>query len=351
MCTATVTDTATSGKVSPISPIDSDKVKFTSDGSGSFTQGNSCPLSQIGTTTVSNCSVVYQETQVGIGTTHIKAIYLGDTVHSGGTSPPFNLTISPASVTISTQVINKQTGQPVNATLGVPEGVPVFDRVIMNLGYPVTGVTGHVTYTLYPNGVCTTGTGTVVSTYPLASGGVDQVPDSAAVAPSPAGTYSFNAVFSSDTANNNALTSSCEPLLVTPAPAFTAGKLHWTHHLSLSKSLNTQSWTAIVTNPLSTTAKLVVRIVGVSTINPSLTFDITCGVTCVNTAIGGVSLTPGLTPVSVAAGTSSTSFSFNQLIPGSFVNQKFTFTATVYWTTGTLYTASNTKSGAFAVVP
>jgi hypothetical protein len=53
----------------------------------------------------------------------------------------------------------------------------------------------------------------------------------------------------------------------------------------------------------------------------------------------------------VAAGTSSTSFSFNQLIPGSFVNQKFTFTATVYWTTGTLYTASNTQSGAFAVVP
>jgi hypothetical protein len=95
----------------------------------------------------------------------------------------------------------------------------------------------------------------------------------------------------------------------------------------------------------------VVRIVGASTINPSLGFDITCGVTCVNTATGGVNLTPGLTPVSVAAGTSSTSFTFNQLIPGSFVNQKFAFTATVYWTTGTLYTPSNTKSGAFAVVP
>jgi hypothetical protein len=58
-----------------------------------------------------------------------------------------------------------------------------------------------------------------------------------------------------------------------------------------------------------------------------------------------------LTPVSVAAGTSSTSFSFNQLIPGSFVNQKFAFTETLYWAAGTLYTPTNSKSGAFAVVP
>jgi hypothetical protein len=52
----------------------------------------------------------------------------------------------------------------------------------------------------------------------------------------------------------------------------------------------------------------------------------------------------------VAAGTSSFSFSFNQPIPGSFVNQKFTFTATLYWATGTVYASSNSKSGAFAVV-
>jgi hypothetical protein len=52
----------------------------------------------------------------------------------------------------------------------------------------------------------------------------------------------------------------------------------------------------------------------------------------------------------VAAGTSSFSFSFSQTIPGGFVDQKFSFTATVYWATGTLYTSSNSKSGAFAVV-
>jgi hypothetical protein len=52
----------------------------------------------------------------------------------------------------------------------------------------------------------------------------------------------------------------------------------------------------------------------------------------------------------VAGGTSSFSFSFNQLIPGTFVNTKFAFTATLYWATGTVYASSNSKSGAFAVV-
>jgi len=223
-------------------------------------------------------------------------------------------------------------------------------------GFPIQGATGHVTFILYPNGLCTAGTGTIVSTSQLLPGSADQPSptDSLPVTPSPPGTYSFSALYQNDTADNlpsTSLTGPCEPFIVTPAPAFTAGKLHWTHHLSLSKSSSTQGWTAIVTNPLSTSAKLLVRIVGVSTINPTITFDVTCGVTCVNTSTGGVNLTAGLTPVTVAAGTSSTSFSFNQIVLGTFVDQKFTFTATLYWTTGTLYTPSNSKSGAFAVVP
>jgi hypothetical protein len=48
---------------------------------------------------------------------------------------------------------------------------------------------------------------------------------------------------------------------------------------------------------------------------------------------------------------SSFSFSFSQPIPGSFSDQKFTFTATVYWTTSSVYGATSTKSGSFAVVP
>jgi hypothetical protein len=346
-CIVTVTDTNSTGRVSPISPIDKDKVIFSSNGLGSFVLGNTCELSPVSPIS-SQCSVLYQATGVGTGITLISTIYGGDTVHLGGTSPQFSLVVTPASVIVSTQVIIDQTGFAANASIPIPQGLSVHDNVIMNLGYPVTGATGHVTYTLFPNGVCTSGTGTVVATVTVFPS--DNVAASPSVAPA-AGSWSFDATYTADTANNNLVVSPCEPFTVIQSPGFTAGKLHWTHHLSLSKSANTQSWTAIVTNPLSTTAKLVVRIVGVSTINPSLTFDITCGVTCVNTSTGGVSLTSGLTPVSVAAGTSSTSFTFNQLIPGGFVNQKFTFTATVYWTTGTLYTASNTKSGAFAVVP
>ena len=104
-----------------------------------------------------------------------------------------------------------------------------------------------------------------------------------------------------------------------------------------------------VSNPLSTSAKVVVRITGGSTINPSLTFDVTCGVTCVNT-LGAVNLTPGLTPVSVAAG-GSASLGFSQPLSGSLVSQKVSFTVTLYWTTGTLYTSDGSASGSFAVSP
>jgi len=91
--------------------------------------------------------------------------------------------------------------------------------------------------------------------------------------------------------------------------------------------------------------------VGASATNPANSFDITCGVTCVNTAGGDVNNTPGLTPVSVAAGATSFSFSFSQPISSSFVNQKISFTATLYWTNGTVYSSSNSKSGTFNVTP
>ena len=282
-------------------------------------------------------------TPVGSGTHHIGAIYAGDTVHSGSTGPSFNLTVTKATARIFTAVIVDQTGLPVPAS-GIPVGVPVHDAVVFLGGFPVTGAPGTVTYTLFPNSGCTAGTGTVVSTVNVDAS--DSVQSSTSTAPNPSGSYSFNAVYSGDS-NNNAVTSACEPFTVTPAPSFT--NPHWTHHLSLSKTSNTQGWTVTVDNPLSSTVNVVVRIVGGSAINPSLTFDVTCGVTCVNT-VGGVNFTPGLTPVSIAAG-AKISFSFNQPVSSSFANQKVTFTATLYWATGTLYTRGNPKSGSFAVVP
>jgi len=158
--------------------------------------------------------------------------------------------------------------------------------------------------------------------------------------------FTFNVI-----ATTGAITHSIAiSVTVTAAPSFAGGQVHWTHHVSLSKNNATQSWTATVANPLSTSVNVLVRIVGSSSINPSLTFDVTCGVTCVNTA-GGVNNTRGLTPVSVAAGAMSFSFSFSQPISSSFANQKISFTATLYWTTGTVYSPSNSKSGTFAVTP
>ena len=219
----------------------------------------------------------------------------------------------------------------------------MHDSLLMFGGYPVTGAPGTITYTLYPNGACTTGTGTVVSTVPV--GPSDSALPSASVVPA-AGSHSFNVFYLGD-GNNYNVTSACEPFTVIPAPSLT--RLHWTHHLSLSKTANQQSWDVTVANPLSTSVKVVVRIIGSSTINPSLTFDVTCGVTCVNTRIG-VNFTPGLTPVTIAAGATSSTMSFTQPISNSFVGQKVTFTVTLYWAAGTLYTADGSASGSYAVV-
>jgi len=361
-CTVVITDTNATGAIYPINPNnyptanDRPVVIWTTDGFGVFQPVNTCTIDRISSVS-SSCSVSYLPLGVGNGTHNIGVIYKGDTVHSGSTAPPgpFSLQVSKANVTISTVVVNVQTGQPVNAS-GVPARLTVRDTTVMNGGAPPQGVSGTVTYTIYPNGGCTAGTGTVVSTVTITANSADNVPNSGPAMPplQPTGnspvTDSFNAVYSGDS-NNNAVTSACEPFTVVPAPSFAAGKLHWTHHLSLSKSSNTQSWTAIVANPFSTSVRVVVRIVGSVNGIPSLTFDITCGVTCVNTASGGVNFTPGLTPVTVAGSTSSLSISFNQLISSSFANQKVTFTATLYWASGTLYNSSDSKSGAFAVVP
>ena len=345
-CVVTISDPSTSSPVAPIGAV-----TWQSSGSGSFNP-STCQLQAINSFQ-SQCSTTYTPTHVGTGTTAISVIYGGDTIHSGGTDP-FNVNVNPASAALSSVPINDQTGSPVDPA-GVPQGIPVHDQAIMiaGTGFPVEGAcsvpgTCTLTYTWYSGGVCS-GTGTLVGVVTIRP--ANDVPGSPSVtlsAPTSPTVYSFNAVYNNDTLDNNRV-SSCTSFTVLPAPHFTAGKLHWTHHLSLSKSASTQSWTAIVVNPLSSSVKLVVRIVGISTTNPGNSFDVTCGVTCVNTASGGVNATPGLTPVTVGAGV-STSFSFNQIVSG-FNNEKVSFTATLFYATGTIYTHSDSKSGAFAVVP
>jgi hypothetical protein len=47
---------------------------------------------------------------------------------------------------------------------------------------------------------------------------------------------------------------------------------------------------------------------------------------------------------------SSFSFSFSQTISSIFLDQKISFTATVYWSTSSAYGATSAKSGSFTVV-
>src|SRR2546422_3606356 len=181
ICTGIVNDIAPTGRIPPIGTI-----TWSTDGSGSFNP-NVCTLSAINAS-ASSCQLSYGPLAVGSGTHNISVIYGGDTIHSGSTDP-FPLPVIPATPTIATVVVVDQTGEPVNATTGVPFGLTVHDNVIFNGGYPVTGATGSVTYTLYPNGVCTAGTGVVVSTVPV--GQADNVANSASVMPA-VGTNSFN---------------------------------------------------------------------------------------------------------------------------------------------------------------
>jgi hypothetical protein len=123
-------------------------------------------------------------------------------------------------------------------------------------------------------------------------------------------------------------------ITVAPEPVrFFAGKLSWTHHLSLAKVANTQTWTAKITNPNVITVYAQITIIGVDGTG-------TAGFTAqsaVITMTAGASLTPTIT----------------QSFTSTDIGTKFHFTATIMW--GTSLTAltspgGNTKSGAFAVV-
>jgi hypothetical protein len=74
-CTATVTDTDVSTKVTP-----QGAVGFVSDGAGSFS-ATSCSLS--GTGGQASCSVTYTPSAVGVGTHNVSASFAGDSAHTG----------------------------------------------------------------------------------------------------------------------------------------------------------------------------------------------------------------------------------------------------------------------------
>src|SRR3989442_754471 len=169
-CTATVTDTATSGATNPTG-----QVTVSTSGSGGFSP-SACTLSSIGTNQAA-CFTSYTPTSVGTGNHNIGASYPGDTVHTGSTATSFSLTISPASPIVSTMVILETTGSPV--TTNVPVGSSVHETAVLIGGYPATRVSGTVTDTTAspttPSGTVSfgtnsTGTFTSIMSCTLAAG-------------------------------------------------------------------------------------------------------------------------------------------------------------------------------------
>jgi len=327
-CTATVT--VNDNETNPTGTA-----TFTANGPGNFNPSPTCNLSGLGTDQA-HCSVFYTPARTGSQT--VTAVYSGDSTHSGSTSTTFQVTISPAPSDF--RLTSNST------SLSVPTGgMGTVMFTVTGLG----GFTGSVTLT---SGSLPPGVTVMFVPDPViisAVGGTDTSNMTVFVGSSvPAGTlFSFEA---SGSGGNRTHTIQINVNVTTAAnPTFAQGGLKWTHHLSLGKS-SAQTWTAIVANPSMTSVRVLVRIVGHSGTNPSLTFDVICGVTCVNNA-GGVNNTPGLTPVTVPSGAKSFSFSFNQPISSSFVNEKVNFTASLYWTNGNLYIVGGTNSGSFAVVP
>jgi len=115
-------------------------------------------------------------------------------------------------------------------------------------------------------------------------------------------------------------------------PVFVQGKLHWTHHLSLSKTSNTQTFTAIVNNPAAVGLYVQVRIAG--------SYD-----------TGGVF--SSLSPVTLVAAGATVNIVFTAPVVTGAIGFKVSFTASLmYGTTATSLPNLSpvTKSGTFGVV-
>jgi len=147
----------------------------------------------------------------------------------------------------------------------------------------------------------------------------------------PAAPQSVTVTFTAtDNAGLTATTSTT--INVSPLPVrFYGGKLSWTHHLSLAKNSNMQTWSAKVTNPGAETAYAIVTIQGT---NGVLSFT---AQSAMITLVGGAALVVPIT----------------QTFDSTSIGTKYHFTATIMWgtsPTAITFPGANMKSGAFAVV-
>src|SRR5207245_7032650 len=119
-------------------------------------------------------------------------VYSGDVNNNAATSACEPLTVNKASPTITTTL---------SATT-ITVGTSVTDSSTMASFFQAGGT---VTYNEFSGATCA-GTATVVSTVTVTNG---VVPNSASVTPTPAGSFSFNAVYSGDANNNEIGRASC----------------------------------------------------------------------------------------------------------------------------------------------
>jgi hypothetical protein len=131
--------------------------------------------------------------------------------------------------------------------------------------------------------------------------------------------------------NSLGFTASASTTINVPPPAVQLDKVSWTHHLSLAKNANMQTWNAKVTNPGTETAYAIVTIQGT---NGVLSFT---AHSALITLVGGAALEIPIT----------------QTFDTTSVGTKYHFTATMMWglkpTTIFMFSFLN-KSGAFTVV-
>src|SRR3989441_1624115 len=139
-----------------------------------------------------------------------QAVYSGDANNKGASSSCEPFTVNKAAPTIAT-IISP------SATITI--GGSATDQASLAGGFPSTGVTGTVTYTLFsfstlPSATTPCSGGTIVGSSQIVNVGVGNfVPSSAAVTPLSPGFFGFWAVYNGN-GNNTAATGNCEPLTV-----------------------------------------------------------------------------------------------------------------------------------------
>ncbi len=131
------------------------------------------------------------------------AAYSGDSNNNGFTSTCEPLTVIRATPVVATSISPSST---------VLVGATTIDQATLSGGFPSNGVTGTVTYRFFGpgDGACST-SATASLTVQVGTG--NSVPSSSPLTITTAGQYSYSAAYNGD-ANDNAATSSCEPLSV-----------------------------------------------------------------------------------------------------------------------------------------